>query len=75
MNESVAKFLTGPTPVETAPRLAAALGLKPDDLRIKRDDLIGLGRTLGPVCASSSSSMDISLSASAATSCSTPCSG
>ena len=36
-------FLTGPTPVEPAPRLAAALGLGPDDLLIKRDDLIGLG--------------------------------
>jgi L-cysteate sulfo-lyase len=34
---------TWPTPVERAPRLAAALGLGPDDLWIKRDDLTGLG--------------------------------
>jgi L-cysteate sulfo-lyase len=34
---------TWPTPVEPAPRLAAALGLYPDDLWIKRDDLSGLG--------------------------------
>jgi len=34
---------TWPTPVEPAPRLAAALGLRPDDLWIKRDDLTGLG--------------------------------
>ncbi|MFF7980980.1 D-cysteine desulfhydrase family protein [Streptomyces sp. NPDC007901] len=32
-----------PTPLEPAPRLARALGLGPDDLWIKRDDLIGLG--------------------------------
>ncbi|MFE2068240.1 pyridoxal-phosphate dependent enzyme [Streptomyces sp. NPDC059467] len=32
-----------PTPLEPAPRLAQALGLGPDDLWIKRDDLIGLG--------------------------------
>jgi L-cysteate sulfo-lyase len=32
-----------PTPVEPAPRLAAAIGLGPDDLCIKRDDLTGLG--------------------------------
>ncbi|MFF7209500.1 D-cysteine desulfhydrase family protein [Streptomyces sp. NPDC008238] len=32
-----------PTPVEPAPRLAAALGLDADDLWIKRDDLMGLG--------------------------------
>ncbi|SDT10340.1 D-cysteine desulfhydrase [Nocardioides scoriae] len=32
-----------PTPVERAPRLAAALGLEPDDLVVKRDDLLGLG--------------------------------
>ena len=37
------RFLTGPTPVEPAPRLAAALGLGADDLVVKRDDLIGLG--------------------------------
>lgn len=37
------RFLDGPTPVEAAPRLAAALGLDADDLRVKRDDLIGLG--------------------------------
>ncbi|MFE0513857.1 D-cysteine desulfhydrase family protein [Streptomyces sp. NPDC058964] len=34
---------TFPTPVEPAPRLAAAIGLGPDDLWIKRDDLTGLG--------------------------------
>ncbi|MEV6112625.1 pyridoxal-phosphate dependent enzyme [Streptomyces sp. NPDC052109] len=34
---------TFPTPVEPAPRLAAALGLGPEDLWIKRDDLTGLG--------------------------------
>ncbi|MFE5704568.1 D-cysteine desulfhydrase family protein [Rhodococcus koreensis] len=34
---------TWPTPVERAPRLAVALGLDPDDLWIKRDDLTGLG--------------------------------
>lgn len=32
-----------PTPVEPAPRLAVALGLEPDDLWVKRDDLLGLG--------------------------------
>jgi L-cysteate sulfo-lyase len=40
---TTAGFINGPTPVETAPRLAAALGLAADDLCIKRDDLIGLG--------------------------------
>lgn len=34
---------TFPTPVEPAPRLAAALELGPDDLWVKRDDLTGLG--------------------------------
>jgi D-cysteine desulfhydrase len=34
---------TWPTPVEPAPRLAVALGLDPDDLWVKRDDLTGLG--------------------------------
>jgi L-cysteate sulfo-lyase len=34
---------TWPTPVEPAPRLAAALGLGAADLWIKRDDLTGLG--------------------------------
>ncbi|MGW1607746.1 pyridoxal-phosphate dependent enzyme, partial [Streptomyces eurythermus] len=34
---------TFPTPVEPAPRLAAALGLEPDDLWVKRDDLTGPG--------------------------------
>ncbi|WP_346012084.1 pyridoxal-phosphate dependent enzyme [Streptomyces sp. SID3343] len=34
---------TWPTPLEPAPRLATALGLTPDDLWIKRDDLTGLG--------------------------------
>ncbi|MFI1371845.1 pyridoxal-phosphate dependent enzyme [Streptomyces longwoodensis] len=32
-----------PTPMEAAPRLAAEIGLAPDDLWIKRDDLTGLG--------------------------------
>ena len=32
-----------PTPVEPMPRLARALGLRDDDLWIKRDDLTGLG--------------------------------
>lgn len=32
-----------PTPVEPAPRLGVAIGLGPDDLWIKRDDLTGLG--------------------------------
>lgn len=43
MNIGTATFLDGPTPVEAAPRLAAAMGLDADDLLIKRDDLIGLG--------------------------------
>jgi D-cysteine desulfhydrase len=34
---------TWPTPLEPAPRLATALGLRPQDLWIKRDDLTGLG--------------------------------
>ncbi|MEV5123981.1 D-cysteine desulfhydrase family protein [Streptomyces decoyicus] len=34
---------TWPTPLEPAPRLARALGLGPEDLWIKRDDLTGLG--------------------------------
>ncbi|WP_323179088.1 pyridoxal-phosphate dependent enzyme [Streptomyces sp. NBC_00320] len=34
---------TWPTPLEPAPRLARALGLGPDDLWGKRDDLTGLG--------------------------------
>ncbi|MFJ3440663.1 D-cysteine desulfhydrase family protein [Streptomyces sp. NPDC086081] len=33
---------TWPTPLEPAPRLAQALGLRADDLWIKRDDLTGL---------------------------------
>ncbi|MGW4339048.1 D-cysteine desulfhydrase family protein [Rhodococcus koreensis] len=37
-----ARLGTWPTPVEPAPRLATALGLRPDDLWIKRDDLTGL---------------------------------
>lgn len=37
------ELATFPTPVEAAPRLAAAIGLGPDDLWIKRDDLTGLG--------------------------------
>ncbi|HEU4946952.1 MAG TPA: pyridoxal-phosphate dependent enzyme [Kribbella sp.] len=34
---------TWPTPLEPAPRLAAALDLRPEDLWIKRDDLSSLG--------------------------------
>jgi L-cysteate sulfo-lyase len=34
---------TVPTPLERAPRLSEAIGLSPDDLWIKRDDLFGLG--------------------------------
>jgi D-cysteine desulfhydrase len=34
---------TWPTPLERAPRLAVRLGLGPDDLWVKRDDLTGLG--------------------------------
>ena len=34
---------TLPTPLEVAPRLAAAIGLGPHDLWVKRDDLVGLG--------------------------------
>ena len=37
------RLATWPTPLEPAPRLAAAIGLDPDDLWIKRDDLAGLG--------------------------------
>jgi D-cysteine desulfhydrase len=34
---------TLPTPIEPAPRLAEAIGLRSDDLWIKRDDLTGVG--------------------------------
>jgi L-cysteate sulfo-lyase len=34
---------TWPTPLEPAPRLARHVGLRPDDLWVKRDDLTGLG--------------------------------
>ena len=37
------RFVTGPTPVEPAPRLAQAIGLGADDLVVKREDLTGLG--------------------------------
>lgn len=37
------ELATWPTPLEGAPRLAAVLGLAPDDLWLKRDDLTGLG--------------------------------
>ncbi|MGY6021866.1 D-cysteine desulfhydrase family protein [Streptomyces spinosirectus] len=36
-------LVTLPTPVEPAPRLAEAIGLRPEDLWIKRDDLVGVG--------------------------------
>ncbi|MFI9103350.1 pyridoxal-phosphate dependent enzyme [Streptomyces fildesensis] len=42
-NASRAVLGTWPTPLEPMPRLAAALGFGPDDLWVKRDDLIGLG--------------------------------
>ncbi len=37
------RLATVPTPLEPAPRLAAAIGLEPDDVWVKRDDLLGLG--------------------------------
>ncbi|MFE2100929.1 MULTISPECIES: pyridoxal-phosphate dependent enzyme [unclassified Streptomyces] len=43
MSHQPVQLGTFPTPVEPAPRLAAALGLGPDDLWVKRDDLTGLG--------------------------------
>lgn len=43
MSHSPVPLGTFPTPVEPAPRLAAALGLGPGDLWIKRDDLTGPG--------------------------------
>ncbi|MDV9178641.1 pyridoxal-phosphate dependent enzyme, partial [Streptomyces sp. W16] len=43
MNDPHVDLATFPTPVEPAPRLATAIGLGPDDLWIKRDDLTGLG--------------------------------
>ncbi|MFJ9899516.1 pyridoxal-phosphate dependent enzyme [Streptomyces sp. NPDC091280] len=43
MSDPRVELATFPTPVEPAPRLAAAIGLDPDDLWIKRDDLTGLG--------------------------------
>jgi L-cysteate sulfo-lyase len=38
---------TWPTPLEPAPRLAAHLGLRPEDLWVKRDDLTGLPGLFG----------------------------
>ncbi|MFH8773649.1 pyridoxal-phosphate dependent enzyme [Streptomyces sp. NPDC085866] len=43
MSHQPVQLGTFPTPVEPAPRLASALGLGPDDLWVKRDDLTGLG--------------------------------
>jgi D-cysteine desulfhydrase len=45
MNESVSRVDLGVwrTPVEPAPRLAARIGLRADDLWVKRDDWLGLG--------------------------------
>ncbi|MFF7754516.1 pyridoxal-phosphate dependent enzyme [Streptomyces sp. NPDC007971] len=43
MSHPAVQLGTFPTPVEPAPRLAAALGLGSEDLWIKRDDLTGLG--------------------------------
>ncbi|MFE4916781.1 D-cysteine desulfhydrase family protein [Streptomyces sp. NPDC056652] len=42
MSDKIA-LSTWPTPMEPMPRLATALGLREDDLWIKRDDLTGLG--------------------------------
>ena len=42
-NPRPVQLSTGPTPLERAPRLSEAIGLGPEDLWIKRDDLIGLG--------------------------------
>jgi L-cysteate sulfo-lyase len=42
-NPTPVQLSIGPTPLERAPRLSEAIGLGPDDLWIKRDDLIGLG--------------------------------
>jgi L-cysteate sulfo-lyase len=43
MSPMPVNFVSGPTPVDSAPRLATALGLDVGDLVVKRDDLIGLG--------------------------------
>jgi len=43
MSDPRVELATFPTPVEPTPRLATAIGLGPDDLWIKRDDLTGLG--------------------------------
>ncbi|MCS0605831.1 D-cysteine desulfhydrase family protein [Streptomyces sp. LP11] len=43
MSHPPVALATYPTPVEPAPRLATALGLGPEDLWVKRDDLTGLG--------------------------------
>ncbi len=43
MSHPPVRLGTFPTPLEPAPRLAAALGLGPDDLWVKRDDLAGPG--------------------------------
>jgi D-cysteine desulfhydrase len=40
---NVVRLGSWPTPLEPAPRLARRLGLRPEDLWIKRDDLVGLG--------------------------------
>jgi L-cysteate sulfo-lyase len=42
MNSAVS-FFSRPTPIDSAPRLARAIGLDAGRLLIKRDDLIGLG--------------------------------
>ena len=42
MDEFV-RFVDGPTPIDSAPRLAKAIGLLGSDLLVKRDDLTGLG--------------------------------
>ncbi|MFJ1600383.1 D-cysteine desulfhydrase family protein [Streptomyces sp. NPDC088261] len=41
-DETPVRLGTWPTPLEPAPRLARIIGLEPDDLWIKRDDLTGL---------------------------------
>src|ERR1700722_11454975 len=43
MNVRKVNLGTWPTPLEPAPKLSVGLGLRRDDLWIKRDDLTGLG--------------------------------
>ncbi len=43
VNDQLVSLGSWPTPLEGAPRLSAAIGLAPEDLWVKRDDLTGLG--------------------------------